>query len=157
MSLRVRVRVPRRTIGDKRAIRTRRRSEGKTTEEKRKREEKRPRYRARRRRRIARGKARGCGAATSKRIPLEEGIKANRHKAIDRGRSSRSLMAWKNSESQLTSRHGTAPVVAAASRTQRIENTTGALYTRPSLFPLVCRRTSSVLPFSTRLFPAAVG
>lgn len=31
---------------------------------------------------------------------MEEGIKANRHKAIDRGRSSRSLMAWKNSESQ---------------------------------------------------------
>ena len=31
---------------------------------------------------------------------MKEGIKANRHKAIDRGRSSRSLMAWKNSESQ---------------------------------------------------------
>jgi len=31
---------------------------------------------------------------------VKEGIKANRHKAIDRGRSSRSLMAWKNSESQ---------------------------------------------------------
>jgi len=31
---------------------------------------------------------------------VQEGIKANRHKAIDRGRSSRSLMAWKNSESQ---------------------------------------------------------
>lgn len=45
---------------------------------------------------------------------MEEGIKANRHKAIDRGRSSRSLMAWKNSESQLASRYGPAPVVAAA-------------------------------------------
>jgi len=47
-------------------------------------------------------------------VPLEEGIKANRHKAIDRGRLSRSLMAWKNSESQLTLRYGSAPVVAAA-------------------------------------------
>lgn len=48
----------------------------------------------------------------------KERIKANRHKAIDRGRSSRSLMAWKNSEDRLTLRYGTRrcrlPVAAAS-------------------------------------------
>lgn len=58
-------------------------------------------------------------------FPLEKGIKGNRYKAIDRGRSSRSLMAWKNSKSQLTFRHCMSAVVAAATRipcTLRIGN-----------------------------------
>lgn len=58
-------------------------------------------------------------------FPLEKGIKGNRYKAIDRGHSSRSLMAWKNSKSQLTFRHCMSAVVAAATRipcTLRIGN-----------------------------------
>ena len=58
-------------------------------------------------------------------FPLEKGIKGNRYKAIDRGRSSRSLMAWKNSKSQLTFRHCMSAIVAAATRipcTLRIGN-----------------------------------
>lgn len=71
-------------------------------------------------------RAGGC-AARSERIPLEEGIKANRHKAIDRGRSSRSLMAWKNSESQLTLRYGLGAGRGSCvpdTRRLQIENTT---------------------------------
>lgn len=70
-------------------------------------------------------KRRVCTERRKGGFPLEKGIKGNRYKAIDRGRSSRSLMAWKNSKSQLTFRHCMSAVVAAATRipcTLRIGN-----------------------------------